>query len=1065
MENEVPGDALPGGNNFQLSGSLSELPSITGLEGFGGTGSSQASFAGNAFLRPKAEGASQQGEGVVGGQGSIGSSADFNDFLRGSTKEGQAASMPSQASPLMPAPGSDEDTQAVAEALAEAALGGASQAQAPPATGSGSQVTIPSEVPAVPKLPEASPVPSGSQAFPSFPSGQPAIPKLGGSGPPPQHAAVHQPIVPPASSSDDAQPAVPSGSGAIGEQASSQNTHQPPATVDSVNGNFGDDQATSCGSMPAGRTGTAAIPSSSSVAAEHVAPAVGAGNNPVPSPPWQSSPLLPARQTSEAGDCNNRAGPPQGRYSEPPLPAPAEAPPSASACKDGSKSSRGGWIVQGRIQPAEPPGVAASSPAAVQDPPLQSGSRMRSGQLPTGDAQPPWLDLLKEMREMWSAGILPGQPAGAAQSFPSVQQMPPQIPEQLLQQLHLQQQQQLLQQMRQQPLMGNWPQFQMPSMHATPMSAPAGLAPEAPVSQAQEPPKADASSKESKEVQADGRIGAKELQMQQDLSSRLQQFRSQHLPELRQRRDELVGAVQAIDGRSAELRQRCAEAEREGREDFEVLRSHLNSVESLKQAVLGRERDVRQRLINGIDDFVRWAQQAADGQGPEAVASFTAEYPDLQTAVDALCSRACSLPQVDVPVDDIPFEARTRADKLRRYVVADRLLKAKDFCLWRLEQQRRQLSSEVSEGAEWIRHLGSLLDRYAEELGQVCYFCAERFCAAAANTRCAHNLGASPRSGRPLSPDPRVPQQLWGAGVHFWVPLPAPASAAAAAASAAAPGVVTAPGSPSLADVYREMWPHGQHVGLSSEPALDLAFAALREPVLSRNPTPPPQAYWRPEPPMMPPQPSQATAPSSSSRAPSPSAAQAGQAQLAYAAHAMAMSPPWAFGSGGPAPARAEPSAGPVSAASAGLQTGIACLRGSGGGGGPLPPAPHAESGLAASLPQSPLLQYFQPCQPTEGQATFLGDPAAQELWQRVGRAMRERGVLLRQAFALFDSDGDGAVSKQELAEAFRLMRLGLNDLEIERLLRDIDTNQDGLVNLQEFGSRLQFLDLASLGS
>ncbi|CAE7523546.1 unnamed protein product, partial [Symbiodinium pilosum] len=267
----------------------------------------------------------------------------------------------------------------------------------------------------------------------------------------------------------------------------------------------------------------------------------------------------------------------------------------------------------------------------------------------------------------------------------------------------------------------------------------------------------------------------------QDFRSKIQGAR-QLLPELRARRRDLDSAVQAIEARSGELRQRCAEAEREALEDFEVLRSHLNSVESLKQAVLSRERDVRLRLAGQIEEFCQRLLQA-DGSNSSAAAAFRAEFPDLQAAADTMCSRACSLPQVDVPIDDVPFEARVRSEKLRRYVVAERLLRAKDMSLWRLEQQRRQLIAETTEGAEWIRHLGSMLDRYAEELGYVCYFCSERFSAAAANSRCAWNQATSP-SGRALSPDRRVPQQLWGGGAHFWVPLPAPVSAAAAAALA-----------------------------------------------------------------------------------------------------------------------------------------------------------------------------------------------------------------------------------------------------------------------------------------
>ncbi|CAE7799600.1 unnamed protein product [Symbiodinium sp. CCMP2456] len=315
----------------------------------------------------------------------------------------------------------------------------------------------------------------------------------------------------------------------------------------------------------------------------------------------------------------------------------------------------------------------------------------------------------------------------------------------------------------------------------------------------------------------------------------------QLLPELRARRRDLDSAIQAIEARSGELRQRCAEAEREALEDFEVLRNHLNSVESLKQAVLSRERDVRLRLAGQIEEFCQRLLQA-DGSNDAGTAALRAEFPDLHAAADVLCSRACSLPQVEVPIDDVPFEARARSDKLRRYVVAERLLKARDACLWRREQQRRQLAAETAEGAEWIRHLGSMLDRYAEELGYVCYFCSERFAAAAANTRCAWNQPTSP-SGRALSPDRRVPQHLSGSGAHFWVPLPSPSSAAAAAAVAG-----TAPD-------FREHHAFHQH------------WASAQVP-----PPPPPPPWvefpeaWAPPPPQV----------SSGSRAASPSATRYG---------------------------------------------------------------------------------------------------------------------------------------------------------------------------------------------
>merc|ERR1711881_691466 len=82
-------------------------------------------------------------------------------------------------------------------------------------------------------------------------------------------------------------------------------------------------------------------------------------------------------------------------------------------------------------------------------------------------------------------------------------------------------------------------------------------------------------------------------------------------------------------------------------------------------------------------------------------------------------------------------------------------------------------------------------------------------------------------------------------------------------------------------------------------------------------------------------------------------------------------------------------------------------------------------------------------------------DAAANFLWQRVSRAFRSRGVPLRQAFALFDSDGDGVISRQDLLEVFRLMHLGLNDSDVERMMRDIDANEDGKVSIHEFVNRL----------
>merc|ERR1712054_417650 len=83
-------------------------------------------------------------------------------------------------------------------------------------------------------------------------------------------------------------------------------------------------------------------------------------------------------------------------------------------------------------------------------------------------------------------------------------------------------------------------------------------------------------------------------------------------------------------------------------------------------------------------------------------------------------------------------------------------------------------------------------------------------------------------------------------------------------------------------------------------------------------------------------------------------------------------------------------------------------------------------------------------------------DAAARTLWQRVARAFRDRGVPLSHVFKMFDVDKDDFISRQDLLKAFQAMNLGLSDSDVERLLRDIDANEDGRVSFHEFVNRLK---------
>lgn len=79
-----------------------------------------------------------------------------------------------------------------------------------------------------------------------------------------------------------------------------------------------------------------------------------------------------------------------------------------------------------------------------------------------------------------------------------------------------------------------------------------------------------------------------------------------------------------------------------------------------------------------------------------------------------------------------------------------------------------------------------------------------------------------------------------------------------------------------------------------------------------------------------------------------------------------------------------------------------------------------------------------------------------QWLLQKVGSAILDRGVPLQYAFAAFDADGDGILTRGDLLTAFRAMRLGLSDDDLDRLLRGLNPAPDGRISIGALLNRLQ---------
>ena len=67
----------------------------------------------------------------------------------------------------------------------------------------------------------------------------------------------------------------------------------------------------------------------------------------------------------------------------------------------------------------------------------------------------------------------------------------------------------------------------------------------------------------------------------------------------------------------------------------------------------------------------------------------------------------------------------------------------------------------------------------------------------------------------------------------------------------------------------------------------------------------------------------------------------------------------------------------------------------------------------------------------------------------------------VKTAFNRFDKDGSGAIDKNELAQLSLELGHPLNEEQLEKALKDLDLNKDGVVDLKEF-SRWYFTGLKS---
>lgn len=56
-----------------------------------------------------------------------------------------------------------------------------------------------------------------------------------------------------------------------------------------------------------------------------------------------------------------------------------------------------------------------------------------------------------------------------------------------------------------------------------------------------------------------------------------------------------------------------------------------------------------------------------------------------------------------------------------------------------------------------------------------------------------------------------------------------------------------------------------------------------------------------------------------------------------------------------------------------------------------------------------------------------------------------------KKAFELFDKDGSGSISKEEIRFFFTEMQIKLNEHEINKIMDDFDANHDDCIQFDEF--------------
>lgn len=110
---------------------------------------------------------------------------------------------------------------------------------------------------------------------------------------------------------------------------------------------------------------------------------------------------------------------------------------------------------------------------------------------------------------------------------------------------------------------------------------------------------------------------------------------------------------------------------------------------------------------------------------------------------------------------------------------------------------------------------------------------------------------------------------------------------------------------------------------------------------------------------------------------------------------------------------------------------------------------------LSTNFPRKKFLAWFQSLcvkikNPSSSHAATKYETIPED-HKAVERSARENKAQLKSVFATFDKNSDGYITKQELRDSLNNIGMAMSEKDIADMIRRVDSNGDGLIDLDEF--------------